>query len=237
MVTLLTRNFFEGLGHPWAEMALTVVAILAGGYVGWEREQHEKPAGFRTLILVCLGAAVFTMASSAFHDGDGRIAAQIVTGVGFLGGGVIMHGRNNLVSGTTTAATIWVVAAVGVVAGAGFGFSALGLSVVIRGLLSVAGFYESLLARQRNATRVEIGFHPKRGLTRVRLEKLLVDYGIKKDGQEWKSESDESAHLIVKTKLRLVHFRELLSDIAGIEGVTSIQESELPPSETPRALR
>src|SRR5262245_66403656 len=107
---------------PWAGIACAFMAVLCGAIVGAEREKKEKPAGLRTLILVSLGSATFTMVSFAFTTttGDsGRVAAQIVTGIGFLGAGVILHGVGS-VTGTTTAATVWMVAATGMTVGAGY---------------------------------------------------------------------------------------------------------------------
>jgi putative Mg2+ transporter-C (MgtC) family protein len=97
---------------------LTLAAGL-GAAIGLEREYRQKPAGLRTNILIAVGSALFTIMSLAMtsHNGDaGRIAAQIVTGIGFLGGGAIMRNRDT-VHGMTTAATIWVNAAIGVAAG------------------------------------------------------------------------------------------------------------------------
>src|ERR1700744_3655434 len=79
---------------PWVDVVLAVVAVACGLTVGGERDRREKAVGLRTMALVCLGSAVFTMASFAFTTttGDsGRVAAQIVTGIGFLGAGVILH--------------------------------------------------------------------------------------------------------------------------------------------------
>src|ERR1700677_3075324 len=107
---------------PWVNPVLAVAAVGCGMLVGGERQRREKPAGLRTLSLVCLGSAVFTMISFAFPTttGDsGRVAAQIVTGIGFLGAGVILHGRR-MVSGVTTAAIVWVSAAVGMAVGSGY---------------------------------------------------------------------------------------------------------------------
>ena len=83
-----------------ANALLAVVAVLCGGIVGAEGERREKPAGLRTLILVCLGSTFFTMSSFIFNtaSGDsGRVAAQIVTGIGFLGAGAILYGRGMVV--------------------------------------------------------------------------------------------------------------------------------------------
>jgi len=106
-------------------LELTLRLLLAAGLgaaIGFERELRKKPAGLRTNILIAVGAALFTTISIELGSHGGatpdRIAAQIVTGVGFLGAGAILHSGTSIV-GMTTAATIWVNAAVGVAAGAG----------------------------------------------------------------------------------------------------------------------
>jgi putative Mg2+ transporter-C (MgtC) family protein len=97
-----------------------VVAVLVGAIVGVERELRGKPAGVRTMILIALGSTLFTIFSMAMGGpGDpARIAAQIVTGVGFLGAGAILHDRRQ-VTGLTTAASIWLVASLGIGIGLG----------------------------------------------------------------------------------------------------------------------
>src|SRR3954465_11640846 len=113
----LIHSWHALLPVPLANGLLALVAVACGGLVGAERERREKPAGLRTLVLVCLGSASFTMVSFVFTppSGDaGRGAAQIVTGIGFLGAGAILHGPG-FVSGLTTAAGIWVTAAIGMI--------------------------------------------------------------------------------------------------------------------------
>jgi len=98
-----------------------LLAAALGAMLGLEREYHQKPAGLRTNILIALGSALLTILSIAIGSRGGtpdRITAQIVTGIGFLGGGAILRGRTT-VHGMTTAATIWVNAAIGMAAGAG----------------------------------------------------------------------------------------------------------------------
>lgn len=96
------------------------LAILIGGLVGAEREYRDKSAGFRTMIFICLGATLFTMHSLAIGvtRDQARIASSIVSGVGFLGGGAIMRGGMTI-KGLTTAATIWLTAALGMGIGSG----------------------------------------------------------------------------------------------------------------------
>ena len=103
-----------------AILRLLLAAVL-GGIIGYQREKAGKEAGLRTNILISLGAALFTVASIyGFIGSDpSRIASGVVTGIGFIGAGVILHRTGGAVVGLTTAATIWVVAGIGLLAGAG----------------------------------------------------------------------------------------------------------------------
>ncbi len=127
---------FETLDHLLIigpEFALKfLVASLCGGAIGMERETTGKPAGLRTSIVVCLGSMLFTQMSAAIGQasgGDGgRIAAQIVSGIGFLGAGVILHERRGGVKGVTTAAMIWLIAALGMMIGGGYLITAMAVT-------------------------------------------------------------------------------------------------------------
>ncbi len=119
----------------YAEDLLKIIlAILAGGAIGLEREFRDKAAGFRTLIFISVGAALYTIFSIRIGSGGdpGRIAAALVTGVGFLGAGVIMKDGARVI-GLTTAATIWFIAALGM--GFGAGEYALTLAMTAIGLV------------------------------------------------------------------------------------------------------
>ena len=109
------------------------VAALLGGLVGLEREVSDQPAGFRTHILVSMGAALFTLVGAYSFDEDGvdatRVAAQVVTGIGFIGAGVIFQQGAN-VKGLTTAASLWVTAAIGTAVGLGYWDAALVTAVI-----------------------------------------------------------------------------------------------------------
>jgi putative Mg2+ transporter-C (MgtC) family protein len=99
-----------------------LLAAGLGAVIGFERELRQKEAGLRTNMLITMGTALFTIMSMELADGPGddqtRVASQIVTGIGFLGGGAILHEKGN-VKGLTTAATIWMNAAIGIAAGTG----------------------------------------------------------------------------------------------------------------------
>lgn len=125
-------------GHEWQAIAPILVpflvrcgmAALCGGIIGLERELKQKPAGLRTNIMICVGAAMY-MAIGMLVVREGatgvdptRIAAQVVSGIGFLGAGCIIQ-QGAHITGLTSAATIWVVAAIGLIAGAGFPLLAL----------------------------------------------------------------------------------------------------------------
>ena len=111
--------------NPWLEAILRfLLAVALGAGIGYQRERSGKAAGMRTIILVSAGAALFTLVSVYGFDAEGvdisRVAAGVVVGVGFIGAGVIFRGRQEEeVAGLTTAATIWVAAAIGLAAGAG----------------------------------------------------------------------------------------------------------------------
>jgi putative Mg2+ transporter-C (MgtC) family protein len=103
----------------FTEMSIKlVIALLLGALVGLEREWHKKPAGLRTHMLVSMGACLFTMVSVTSFDADpARIASGIVTGIGFIGAGSIIGSRARI-RGLTTAATLWITAAIGLAIGA-----------------------------------------------------------------------------------------------------------------------
>jgi len=137
-----------------------VVAAILGAVVGLEREVHDHPAGMRTHLLVSVGSATFTVLSIVAFPGTGsdpgRVAAQIVSGIGFLGAGAILkYGAS--VRGLTTAASLWAVAAVGMAAGAGAWVVAVAATVIVLISLSPLHFVENRIAgNERGRLRVRI---------------------------------------------------------------------------------
>ncbi len=151
------------MGELTTDFLRLAAALAAGGVIGLERESHDKPAGFRTNILICVGAALFALVSeraAAAAGGDPhRIAAQIVTGVGFLGAGAIIQHRG-AVSGLTTAATIWGVASIGTAFGCGrFALGILG-TVLTAGTLFGLGVVETRLAGFWTRATFELELEP-----------------------------------------------------------------------------
>jgi putative Mg2+ transporter-C (MgtC) family protein len=135
-----------------------ILALFFGAVVGLEREIHGKSAGLRTNILICVGAAIFTMVSKQMagaSDSHTRIAAQVVTGVGFLGAGAIIQDRGG-VHGLTTAASIWLVASIGMACGAHYYYLALvGTVLTIAVLLGLTPVTKAIYRQREKQQNVE----------------------------------------------------------------------------------
>jgi putative Mg2+ transporter-C (MgtC) family protein len=151
----------------WQRYQLLLRLLLAaalGGMIGLEREHSGKPAGFRTNMLICLGAALITEVSFSVAftaSGDpGRIAAQIVSGIGFLGAGCILHARG-AVFGLTTAATLWVVAAIGMAVGArNYMAAVIGSALVMLALMLLGRVEDHLIPRKPADRNIDITTRP-----------------------------------------------------------------------------
>jgi putative Mg2+ transporter-C (MgtC) family protein len=131
------EDIFTLTAREEIEIAIRLVlAAVFGAAVGYERRSSDKPAGLRTLSLVAVGSALFTIISAyGFETADqSRVAAQIVTGVGFLGAGTILRSGTSI-SGLTTAATIWATAAMGMAVGSGLYIAAVGGTVLMLAIL------------------------------------------------------------------------------------------------------
>jgi putative Mg2+ transporter-C (MgtC) family protein len=166
-VDLLTSHMGTVLSGTIARL---VVAVLLGGVIGLERQLRHKPAGLRTNIFICFGAAMFTVLSDQLAQSYGgdhtRVTAQIIPGIGFIGAGSILHSRGSVV-GLTTAATLFVVASVGMAAGGGLYMTALFATIVILIALAVLGRLERHLAMKSMLVTYEV--------TGDTAEKILVE--------------------------------------------------------------
>jgi len=165
------------------------LALLIGSLIGAEREYKNKSAGLRTLILICLGSTLFTMISSSLGaEGEtGRIASNIVTGIGFLGAGAIMR-EGLTVSGLTTASSIWVTAALGMAVGAGEYYLSIFGMIIVLVVLTLFGFIQPLIDRYKKAVELHITVTGPRGdsgleeeMDRLRLKHEKIR-ATKKDG-------------------------------------------------------
>jgi putative Mg2+ transporter-C (MgtC) family protein len=143
-----------------------MLAVVLGGAIGLERELKGKPAGLRTNILICMGATLLTDVSISLGTLNGarvgdpaRLAAQIVSGVGFLGAGTIMQSAGT-VTGLTSAATIWVVAAIGIAIGSGNYVGAAGAGALVTVVLAWLGRVEHKIKRVRRVTHLTVRAKP-----------------------------------------------------------------------------
>ena len=170
-------------------MLKLALAVLFGGGIGLERQISGKPAGLRTNILICLGSALLMdlslqigMIEGGVRVGDpARIAAQIVSGIGFIGAGTIMQARGAVI-GLTTAATIWVVAAIGMTVGAGHYIEAGGAAILVGGVLGGLGSIEHKLLRARRVVSGTI--RARRDTPFEEIDTVFASSGIRVTGKE-----------------------------------------------------
>ncbi len=221
----LTDNWHSLFPYPWGSISLSVLALLCGAWVGIERQRKEKPAGIRTMAMIALGSSAFTMVGYAFASstGDsGRVAAQIVTGVGFLGGGVLLRGTTSI-HGVTTAATIWLVAAMGMAIGAGHAGAGVGLALLARIVLTVVNRWErsSLAGVTESVTRLVV--HPGQGKTEVKLENLLEQFEISLQAVQRSPAENDRELWVLRTRLPRRAYHELMMTLAEQPEIYSIE--------------
>jgi putative Mg2+ transporter-C (MgtC) family protein len=150
-----------------------LMACLLGGVIGLQREVHRKAAGVRTNLLICMGAAFFTLLSAVLagdsNPDKGRVASNIVQGIGFLGAGLILH-THNRVNGLTSAACVWVVASIGMSCGAGLYATAVLGTVIVIIALQLVGFLEQRASLKRYPLIYEV-----RGLDQTLILTSVLD--------------------------------------------------------------
>lgn len=216
-------------------VARVAVAAALGGLIGLERELSDQPAGFRTHILVSLGAALFTLTGAYglgdFADAEGivtrldptRVAAQVVTGIGFLGAGAIIH-RGVNIRGLTTAASLWVTAAIGTAVGLGYWEGAVAVAAVSLTALYVLKFLErkALSKMRRGRVRFVIDMEPE--LRLAHLTEILDRAGGRVMSMKVIGDEDEDAReLIVVAQLPSSRTAESLArDMQALEGVADV---------------
>jgi putative Mg2+ transporter-C (MgtC) family protein len=202
-----------------------LLASVLGGLIGLEREWSGKPAGFRTNLLICVGAALLTelsltvarAADPGVPADPARIAAQIVSGIGFLGAGTIIQARGG-VMGLTTAATLWVVAAIGMAVGAHAYAEAVGTTLLVVLALLVLGRLEPYLVRhEEGILRVRMGAGPD---VMERVEAVLGgELGFELVEME-RRDGELSVSYQVSGHRRV--WRELIRRLLDVDGVTGV---------------
>jgi putative Mg2+ transporter-C (MgtC) family protein len=173
-------NDFHAMADAFRLVVLgkLLLATLVGGAIGLEREVAGKPAGLRTNMLICIGSTFFTIVAVELAGPGGdpsRIIAQIITGIGFLGAGAILHGAGAVV-GLTSAATVWVVAALGVAVGIGSYVEALGATILV--MVVLVGLRPLELKLQAKRHRLHAVLRVKPGVGFDAFEKVLTAAGV-----------------------------------------------------------
>jgi putative Mg2+ transporter-C (MgtC) family protein len=229
------ESFLQQFGPEVIERYYVVLRLLLaaalGGMIGLEREASGKPAGFRTNLLICLGAALITeisydvaVAGAAQLGGTpdpGRIAAQIVSGIGFLGAGSILHSRGG-VTGLTTAATLWVVAAIGMAVGARAYVAAIIATSLVMATLMLLGRVEDHLIPRRPAERqVTVTLLPPLASLRV-VEQKLRSFGYLVDMLRV-DQSRELLQVTFQARGPADGWDETLLGLMEIEGVKNVE--------------
>ncbi len=162
----------------YSDLLKFLLAILFGGLIGLERELKGKPAGFRTNILICLGSALYMILSVKISSDPGRIAAQVVTGIGFIGAGTIIQSKGTI-TGLTTAATIFVVAAIGLAIGSNQILLATVFTTLVLLVLTFLANIEKSLLGKCHFTQLQIEIYDEKGKGRAELIEILTEHEIK----------------------------------------------------------
>ena len=165
--------------HLPQEIIIKLIAsIILGGAIGLERELRSKSAGFRTMILICLGATMYTLFSQylGHRTSPDRLASNVVVGIGFLGAGVIFR-SNSSVTGITTAATIWLTAALGVGIGIGWYSVAIAACVMMLIVLFLFSFMDQAIDRLNQIRQYKIAY-PYEENQQHKYEKLFKHYKL-----------------------------------------------------------
>lgn len=228
----------------WYDIIIRLLlAILVGGLIGYEREFKNRPAGFRTHILVCVGAAVISMVqlnmvqsttelilknpqlSNAFKADVGRIGAQVISGVGFLGAGTIIHYKGSI-KGLTTAATIWVVACIGLAVGMGYYYLSISSTIGVYGVLVFLKKFERKIIEKVTEKKIEIEYYNKSDLIQS-LSAYFSKKNIRVKNIEFSLDTDESEE---ETKTcfytilipRYVKTQKLIERLSEYEGIVKV---------------
>lgn len=217
--------------NEWIVLFRLVLAAVLSGIVGFEREFHGRAAGFRTHILLCVGSTLIMLASMHIFDAysgraaldPARLAAGVVTGIGFLGAGTIMRYKAS-VRGLTTAASLWVVTGIGLAVGTGLYFGAIvttGIAVIS---LMFFGRLEHVMIRKDWYKTLVV--ETKDSMDQLKgIRDILSEYGSEITDFEVERSKD-GANMILKVGIKLSTARynaQLIQEIAHLEGIKSVK--------------
>ena len=217
--------------NDWVILFRLIFAALLSGAVGFEREFHGRAAGFRTHILLCVGSTlimltsmhIFDLYSSRISPDPARIAAGVITGIGFLGAGTIMHAKST-VRGLTTAASLWVVAGIGLAVGSGFYFGSIVTTVLTIITLMFFSRLEHTMIRKDWYKTIVI--ETKEGVDQLKAIRALIEERKSEITDFEVDRSQDGVSMMLKVGLKLYQIRtadQLIDDLAHLDGVKHVK--------------
>jgi len=215
----------------WMITFRLILAAVLSGMIGYEREFHGRAAGFRTHILLCIGSTLVMLTSMHIFDiyatrvavDPARIAAGVITGIGFLGAGAIMQYRSS-VRGLTTAASLWVVAGIGLAVGSGLYYGAILTTVITIIALMVFSRIEHVMIRKDWYKTIVV--ETKEGFDQLKaVREALSHYNVDITDLDVERAQD-GVNMILKIGLKLTgakHADQILQDVGRLNGVTHVK--------------
>jgi putative Mg2+ transporter-C (MgtC) family protein len=202
-----------------------LLAAVLGGIVGLERELNHKPAGIRTNMLICLGSALFTLISYEMASNVGgdhtRIAAQIIPGIGFIGAGVVIRERGTIV-GITSAATLFVVASVGMAVGAGLYVTGIFSTLLLLTLLVVVGNVEQRTGLQLQLLNFRITTSSPDSDAMERVRQIVESAGIRT--RRWHTfKTDDGLLVEFEVEITLAQERDLVTRLGALKARVEVR--------------
>ncbi len=208
-----------------------VIACFLGGIIGYERESTNRPAGFRTHILVCVGSALVMLTSefmlNKFMVTDpARLGAQVISGIGFLGAGTIIRNKYN-VKGLTTAASLWAVACVGLAIGIGFYEGAIAATLLIYTTLIVLKKLEKRITIKRGKSVIMVKGEDRPGQIGD-IGKVFGDHDVSIQNIDMVYEEEEKVVIKFAVKLpKNIDTKDLFNDLKKINGVVKVSDNNI----------
>lgn len=203
------------------DMVAMIVSIICGGIIGFEREYRSKSAGLRTIMLISLGSTIFTIVSKHGVGTDDRISANIITGIGFIGAGVIFKDRIS-VRGLTTAAVIWTSAAIGMTAGIGYHALAFALTMITLVVLLMVTKVEKMIGRMQKEKSLSITFREGQYSQVLSLESMLSSEDVKLERTDI-IKRDDKLIVVYKVYGKKIHLTDLSEKLAAMPQVLSFE--------------
>ena len=224
----------------WQEIILRLfIAAVLGGTVGMDRQRYEWAAGLRTHMLVCLGSALIMIVSAygfveiqqAEHVSfdPSRVAAQVVSGIGFLGAGTILFLKHEVVKGLTTAAGLWTVAGIGLAIGGGLYFAAVAATVLVLIILILIKPYKKRLIVERTQTEVLLKLNRQK-VSLMQIENILDSKKIMYNHLKMNNTKEENMYAVEIRFNRTVPKNTILDLVGSLDSLDGVKEIEFKPA-------